>query len=174
MDDHIPQLTEAQLAEGYDTHEPNTTAIAFFGILCIFLLVTIIVYIQYHWDTLRQDQIYKMVEAPQSVSLGELRANEDKDLLPNQKPYIDRAQGKVKIGIDRAMELVSQEAAQGKTFYPAQAYAVKPLETAPAPGSTPNAGTNAAPAQAGGAAAGAAGAPAAAAKPGEPAAPAAK
>ena len=55
--------------------------------------------------------------------------------------YMDKPSGQVRIPVDRAMELVLQDAAAGKTFYPAKATVPKkeePALPAAAPG-TPGA-----------------------------------
>jgi hypothetical protein len=49
--------------------------------------------------------------------------------------YMDKATGQVRIPVDQAMDLVLQDAAAGKTFYPAKATVPKKeAPAAPVPG----------------------------------------
>lgn len=114
--------------EGFDREEPNAGAIALLGVGVIVVLVAVVIGLQLYYDTLKEEQVYVKVLAPESEDLRNLRAREDTEL--HSYGYIDREQGTVRLTIDRAMELLVAEAAAGKLPYPTSPYPVKPEEEA--------------------------------------------
>ena len=127
---------------GYDPSEPNAKGLAIFIIAFVVLLVVIFAattgYFNWAWD--RQTQA--VVLGKNSEDLADLRAREDLQL--KTYGYINKDKGQLQLPIDRAMELIAQDAAAGKMKYPTVATVVKKIED-PA-GAAPAAGPGAAPA----------------------------
>ena len=72
---------------------------------------------------MREQQIYVKELEPVAEDLRNLRAKEDGQLHSYQ--YIDRARGTVRIPIERAMELLEEEYAEGRLSYPTKPAPVK-------------------------------------------------
>ena len=102
----------------YDRSEPNVRFIALFGVASLLLLVVAILALQYYFDRTLERQVYTKVLAPESQALVDLRAREDEEL--HSYRYLDREKGTVRLPIERAMELLATESAQGKLNYPAR------------------------------------------------------
>jgi hypothetical protein len=117
---------------GFDLSEPRTRFIAVFGLGTLLALAVIIVGLQAYVDRVRDQEIFKRVLEPVSEDMRALRAREDIEL--NSYAYIDRAKGTVRLPIARAMELLSQEYAQGKLPYPTRQTPVQSAEAPPASG----------------------------------------
>jgi hypothetical protein len=129
------EIIPADPREGFDRDEPSAGAIASFAIGSLVLLVMTILAIQQYFDHIWSQAVYEKVLAPPSEQLKEVRGRDDWNLT--HYLYMDKASGQVRIPVDRAMELVLQDAAAGKTFYPAKATMPKkeePAAAAPAPG----------------------------------------
>jgi hypothetical protein len=92
---------------GFDTAEPRTRYIAVLGSLMLVLLVAVILGLQWYFDRIREHQIFVKVLEPVASDLRSLRAREDAEL--HSYRYIERAKGRVRIPIDRAMELLVSE-----------------------------------------------------------------
>lgn len=128
-------VAPADPREGFDRDEPSAGAIAGFAIGSLLLLVITIVAIQQYFEHIWNEAVYEKILAPPSELLREVRGRDDWNLTHYM--YLDKASGQVRIPVDRAMELVLQDAAAGKTFYPAKATAPKkeePAVVAPVPG----------------------------------------
>jgi hypothetical protein len=128
MSDHVAPPAGA----GFDLSEPRTRFIALFGVGTLIALVVIILALQAYVDRVKEQAIFERVLQPVSEDLRALHAREAAEL--NSYAYIDRAKGTVRLPISRAMELLSQEYAQGRLFYPAKPVPVKPPAPAPAQG----------------------------------------
>src|SRR5580658_2006686 len=129
------EIIPADPKEGFDRDEPSAGAIATFAISSLFLLVVTILAIQQYFDHIWSEAVYEKVLAPPSEQLREVRGRDDWNLTHYM--YMDKASGQVRIPVDRAMELMLQDASAGKTFYPAKEYVPKkeePAIAAPAPG----------------------------------------
>jgi hypothetical protein len=132
------EIIPADPSEGFDRAEPSAGAIATFMIGSLVLLVLTILAIQQYFDHIWNQAVYEKVLAPPSEQLKEVRGRDDWNLTHYM--FMDKASGQVRIPIDKAMELNLQDAAAGKTFYPAKAYVPKPeipVVAAPAAGATP-------------------------------------
>lgn len=145
--------------EGFDHTEPRTAWIASFGAIIILTLLVVIFGIQYYFDRYTEQQVYQEVLVPVAEDLTNLRDREDTDL--HQDKYLDRKAGTVRISIERSMDLMVQDAAAGKSWYPTAAQEVKPIQPESAPAAAP--GTPGTPGAAPAAGAPAVAAPAAAA-----------
>jgi hypothetical protein len=117
--------------EGFDRDEPSASAIAMFAIGSLVLLVLTIVAIQQYFQHIWDQAVYEKILAPPSEQLREVRGRDDWNLTHYM--YMDKASGVVRIPVDRAMDLMLQDAAAGKTFYPAKATVPKKEEPAAAP-----------------------------------------
>jgi hypothetical protein len=93
---------------GFETTDPRSGAIALVGAGIVILLVLIIVGVEAYYDRVRDQQIFVKQLQPVSEDLKALRAREDTDL--NSYRYIDRAKGAVRLPINRAMDLLVEEA----------------------------------------------------------------
>jgi len=98
----------SEKATGFETTEPRKGAIALVGAGIVILLVLIIVGVEAYYDRVRDQQIFVKQLQPVSEDLKALRAREDTDL--NSYRYIDRAKGSVRLPINRAMDLLVEEA----------------------------------------------------------------
>jgi hypothetical protein len=129
------RVIPADPREGFDRQEPSAGAIAGFAIGSLILLVLTIGAIQQYFDHIWGEAVYEKILAPPSEQLKEVRGRDDWNLTHYM--YLDKASGQVRIPLDRAMELNLQDAAAGKTFYPAKATVPKkeePAVAAPAAG----------------------------------------
>ncbi|MGQ9634547.1 MAG: hypothetical protein ACUVXB_09905 [Bryobacteraceae bacterium] len=103
-------------APEFDRSEPNVKFIALFGVATLALLGVVILGIQFYFNQRLEREVYVKVLSQDSQALKELRAREDEIL--NSYRYIDREKGTVRLPVNRAMELLLQESAQGKLRYP--------------------------------------------------------
>lgn len=124
------EIVPADPREGFDRDEPSAGAIAAFAIGSLVLLVLTIAAIQQYFEHIWTEAVYEKVLAPPSEQLLEVRGRDDWNLTHYM--YLDKASGQVRIPVDRAMDLLVQDAAAGKTFYPAKATAPKKEEPAAA------------------------------------------
>ena len=93
---------------GFETSEPRTGAIALVGAGIVILLALIIVGVEGYYDRARDQQIFVKQLQPLSEDLKALHAREDTDL--NSYRYLDRSKGTVRLPINRAMDLMIEEA----------------------------------------------------------------
>jgi len=108
-------------SEGFDRTEPNARAIWGFTIGSISLLVLIIVALQGYFEQLWQSAVYEKVLSAPSEQLQGLRNRDAYNLSHYMYGDLNKASGRVRIPLEKAMELMAQDAAAGKTFYPAKA-----------------------------------------------------
>jgi hypothetical protein len=106
----------------YDHTEPKYSLLFILGGVTVVLLILVTIGITYYYDNLSERQIATRVLAVDNEQLKNLRTTEDQEL---HSYGIDKATGKVRITIDRAMELVAQDAAQNAPKYPTNSYPVK-------------------------------------------------
>lgn len=125
----------------YDRQEPNSGLIAVFGIVTIVTLVGIVLGIQYYYENVYERKVRDQQLSQVGADIQTVRAKEA-GLLDNGYALIDEAKGVYRIPIARAMELVAEEAKQGKTWYPAKSTPVLPPQPA-APATPPAGATNA-------------------------------
>ena len=126
------EVIPADPREGFDRDEPSSGAIAGFAVGSLILLVLTIGAITQYFNHVWDEAVYEKVLAPPSEQLKEVRGRDDWNL--SHYMYLDKNSGQVRIPIDKAMDLVLQDAAAGKTFYPAKATApkVEPVVVPPA------------------------------------------
>jgi hypothetical protein len=134
---HAAPEAAAAPTEGFDTQEPRYGVVALFGIATVIFIVAAIIGVQGYYDSMLEREVFIRVLQPVSEDLRNLRAEEQQHLHSYQ--YIDRNKGLVRLPIERAMQLLEEEARAGKV----------PYNTKPAPVVTdanPAGGGNAAPA----------------------------
>ncbi len=100
---------------GYDRTEPKMSAIALWGLAIIVALVGVIVVVQSYFDQVHERQVYRRVLDPVAESLIDVRSREVRRLHSYQ--YVDDPPGTVRLPIDRAMELIAAEYAEGRLPY---------------------------------------------------------
>src|SRR5665213_1141256 len=159
IEHHDPQ-------EGFDHTEPNTPAIWLFTIASVIGLILVIVAVQGYFDQIWKEAVYDRVLSVPSALLQDVRNRDAWNLTHYMYGNLDKSTNRVRIPIDKAMQIFAAEAAAGKLFYPAKDTAIKVEEpagaaAAPAGGSPAGAPAGAAPVS-GAAATPAAGTPAAA------------
>lgn len=97
---------------GYDIGDPNATGLTVFVIAFVVVLGVIIAATAgyFEWSLNRQEG--EAVLAKPSEELAAIRAREQVQL--NTYGYMDKGKTQIQIPLDRAMELVVKEAAEGK------------------------------------------------------------
>lgn len=114
-DYHKPPGFEHSVAVGYEESDVRVGFIAWTGVgIIVFLIVTILA-VQVYFDSLKNEQEFVKLLEPVSEDYRNLRAREDAELYSYK--YTDREKGIVRLPIQRAMDLVVEEAKSGKTFY---------------------------------------------------------
>jgi hypothetical protein len=79
------------------------------------LLVVCLFGLQYYYDRVLEEQVFVKVQEPVSQTLVDVRTREDEAL--HSYRYLDRDKGTIRLPIERAMELLAAESAQGKLKY---------------------------------------------------------
>ena len=136
MDPHKQTETHADAAvhahdghpHAYDTHEPNYMVIGLFTAICVILFIATVGGVYLYYVIVRDKEVYDLVLSPPSQELQALRKQEDEKL--HSWGVADKAKGTVRIPIDRAMQMVVQEAKAGSLRYNTAAYSVKSAQQA--------------------------------------------
>jgi len=124
-DSYEHPLVHHDPAEGFDKSEPRAGAIAAFGVVSVIMLVLLIFAVQGYFDKVYQQAVFDKVLSAPSEQLRDLRARDAWNLTHYMYGDLNKNSGRVRIPIDRALQLYAQEAAEGKLFYPAKATAPK-------------------------------------------------
>lgn len=125
MADENPQLDQQHAAEvDYDRHEPRSGLIAIISGVTLAVLVGMILGVYWLYIV-----AYERVEQEQyagvpSKELEAIRAREADHLY--KYAYLDKEKGVIRVPVDRAIELVAAEFAQGSVAYNTKTYPVKP------------------------------------------------
>lgn len=133
MSEELKPITAADA--GFDAEEPNARAILLFTGATVVLFIAVVIGVTYYFNQVYERQEYEQVLAPPSEQLKELHAREDWEL--SNYHFVDKAKGQVRIPLNRAMDLLIQEAAEGRLKYPTADQAPKkpePVAQAAAPG----------------------------------------
>lgn len=105
--------TESTNSPGYETKDVNITKIILYAVGSIIFLAIIISLI-FDWFTVEREKvIYEAQLKPESTALRELHAREAEML--NSYAVIDAKAGRYRIPIDRAMEILSEQAYKKRT-----------------------------------------------------------
>ena len=114
--------------EGFDPTEPAASRITVFVVISVITLVVVIVALQRYFDSVWTGMVYEKVLAAPGLELKDQRNLENWRLTHYE--YATEAKTSVRMPIERARELVLEEAKAGKTFYPAKPSVPKPEEPA--------------------------------------------
>jgi hypothetical protein len=101
-------ITKQSREAGYETHDADLKPIIIIGLVSLILLVASIILIDQYFIATRERLVNEVVLSPQSIALRELRAREDEVL--NSYKIVDSQNGIYRIPIERAMELIADEA----------------------------------------------------------------
>ena len=137
IEHHDPQ-------EGFDHTEPNTPAIWLFTVVSILGLILVIVAVQGYFDQIWKEAVYERVLSVPSEQLQEVHNRDAWNLSHYMYGNLDKSTNRVRIPIDKAMQVFAAEAAAGKLFYPAKDTAIKVEQSdaaATPAGATPAAAT---------------------------------
>jgi hypothetical protein len=126
----IQALTPEEAIEiGYERSEPNALKIGLLTVVIVFTIV-VVCYAVYYWYVGQLEYTRHMeVEVPVWQETKDVRAYETERLT--QYKYLDKAKGTIQIPIDKSIELLVKENAEGKVFYGGTNSAVKPYEVDP-------------------------------------------
>jgi len=111
MDSEKQQLEES-IKAGYEKRDVAIGKILAFGFAGVIVIIVAIVFVIDFFDVYTQEVIEDVVYTPESVQLRELRARET-EVLTSYK-LLDPDKGIYQIPIERAMELIADEAFQNK------------------------------------------------------------
>jgi uncharacterized membrane protein len=114
----MSEQVEIKTEDGYQRGEPGTKLIALFGVGFIVILVAVILGVQFYFDQISERQVFQTQLAPVSDDFKNVRARDEGNL--HSYGYIDRNNGVVRIPIERGMDLLAREAAEGKLKYPSK------------------------------------------------------
>ena len=117
------EIRHASPEEGFDRTEPETSAVAWFAIGSVTLLVLTILALQSYFNKIWDEAVFEKVLAPPSEQLKELHYRED--WFMTHYSFTDKKTGVVRIPLNEAMQKFADEAAAGKLFYPAKNYVPK-------------------------------------------------
>jgi hypothetical protein len=106
----------------YDRREPNYTFLTLFSVTAVVLFVLTVAGVTLYYRLYSDNTTYEKVLAPPSQELKAVRDREDRELHTYHS--IDKAQGKVRIPIDRAMELLVKESAENRLKYSTEPYSI--------------------------------------------------
>ncbi|MEW6051538.1 MAG: hypothetical protein AB1644_10810 [Candidatus Zixiibacteriota bacterium] len=95
-------------AGGYEKRDVNMKLVLLWTVASVLFIVISLVVINSYFVLTTEDVVYQSVLKPQAVTFRELRAREDQAL--NSYKVLDPAKGIYQIPIERAMELVADEA----------------------------------------------------------------
>jgi hypothetical protein len=119
--------------EGFDHSDPEVRKIFIFTIVSLVVLVLVIVAISGYFEDLYSKAVYEKILAPPSEQLRDVRNRDAWNLSHYMYGDLNQNSGRVRIPLDKAMELNLQDAQAGKAFYPAKPAPVKPVSPPPAP-----------------------------------------
>ncbi len=110
----------------YDHSEPKGSLLFILIAVTIVLLLLSSFAIQFYYNWLRESEVQQRVLAPENHQLRDLRNKEDQEL--HSYGYADKAAGKVRIPIERSMQVVAQEAKEDRVKWPTAPYPLKTPE----------------------------------------------
>ena len=95
---------------GYEKRDVSLGRVFIASGVVVVLLVVIVVLLYEYFVFEKEKQVFESTLAPESLALRELRAREDEEL--NSYKVLDSTGGVYRIPIERALELVADEAFQ--------------------------------------------------------------
>ena len=93
---------------GYEKRDVSAKKVLFWGIAGIIIIVVILVVLVEYFLLVKEDYYHEIVEKPRSEELMKLRERENEEL--NSYKLLDEEKGVYRIPVERAMELVVDEA----------------------------------------------------------------
>ena len=106
------QITHGS-GEGYEKRDVNVRMTLLVAIIIVVFIGVCLVYLSDQFTRDKEEMVYDMVLKPQSVTLRELRASETQTLTSYK--LLDPAKGIYQIPIERAMQLMADEAYRQRT-----------------------------------------------------------
>jgi hypothetical protein len=119
--------------EGFDHSDPEVAKIFVFTAVSLVSLVLVIVAIQIYFEDLYSKAVYDKILSAPSEQLRDLRNRDAWNLTHYMYGDLNKNSGRVRIPLEKAMELNLQDAQAGKVFYPAKPAPVKPVSPPPSP-----------------------------------------
>ena len=101
-------MAENQTNPGYEKSDVSVNKIVLWGVIGVTLLIVFVVFIMDFFVATREQLIYERQLRPESVALRELNARETETLSTYK--MIDSTRGIYRIPIERAMQLMADEA----------------------------------------------------------------
>jgi len=108
MTDQEEKTSTTNTEDGYEKRDIPAGKIITFGILGAVLIIVMLVIVTNMFFTESEKMVEDVVLKPQSVAIRELRARETEEL--NSYKLLDPEKGIYQIPIDRAIELMADEA----------------------------------------------------------------
>jgi hypothetical protein len=93
---------------GYETRDVDLKKVAIWAVVTTLLVIFSVIFVWDYFIGAREKIVERVVLAPESTELRELRAREAEEL--GTYKLLDSAKGQYRIPIERAMELVAEEA----------------------------------------------------------------
>jgi hypothetical protein len=119
--------------EGFDRSDPHVGAIFVYTVVSLISLVLVIVAIQVYFEDLYKQAVYDKILSVPSEQLQDLRNRDAWNLSHYMYGDLNKNSGRVRIPLDKAMQMNLEDAQAGKVFYPAKPAPVKPVDPPPAP-----------------------------------------
>ncbi len=96
---------------GYEHKDVSVKSTVLIGVAIVVVMAISIVFLNEYYISVDESRVSDVISKPQSTTLKELRAEEDETL--SSYKLLDSATATYQIPIDRAMELVAEEANAG-------------------------------------------------------------
>jgi hypothetical protein len=119
--------------EGFDRSDPHVGAIFVYTVVSLTVLVLVIVAIQVYFEDLYKKAVYDKILSVPSEQLQDVRNRDAWNLSHYMYGDLNKNSGRVRIPLDKAMQMNLEDAQAGKVFYPAKPAPVKPVDPPPAP-----------------------------------------
>lgn len=119
--------------EGFDRSDPQVAKIFAFTIISLVVLVVVIVAIEGYFEDIYAKAVYEKILSAPSEQLQDVRDRDAWNLSHYMYGDHNEKSGRVRIPLDKAMEMNLEDAQAGKSFYPAKPAPVKPYSPPPAP-----------------------------------------
>jgi hypothetical protein len=123
IEQHTPE-------EGFDRTEPNSHAIWGFTVGSVAVLILVIFAVQGYFEQIYKDAVYQRVLSAPSEQLQDVRNRDAWNLSHYMYGDLDKTSKRVRVPIEKAMQMLAEEAAAGKTFYPGKPTVPKKEEPA--------------------------------------------
>ena len=95
---------------GYEKSDVNIAKVIIYGLFGIIFLVAVLIFTWDYFTSVKESLVEDMVLKPQAATIRELRARETEELTGYK--LLDETKGVYRIPIERAMELIADEAYQ--------------------------------------------------------------